>query len=161
VNRVTSSVRHRVLDPAGLLNALTTTATMGVTWPEPISQQHPTDNDQHVDDRDEDPPGAPRGEPVDQHPDRTEQNNDEPQPQEVPRQGRPRPSWPTATTGTAGAVILPLRPPDRMIPAPLNAHTRTVHDHVKRGSHRSGPERGRPERVRGLRILNAGSYWGS
>jgi hypothetical protein len=27
---------------------------MGLTWPEPISEQHPTDNDQQVDDRDED-----------------------------------------------------------------------------------------------------------
>jgi hypothetical protein len=135
---------------------------MGVTWPKAISQQHPTGNDQQVDDRDEDPPGAPGGEPVDQRPKRTEQNNDEPQPQEVPRQGRPRPSWPPATTGTAGsAAILPLRLPDRMIPARLNAHTETVHDHVKRGSHRSGPERRRPERVRGLRVLNAWSYWGS
>jgi hypothetical protein len=53
---------------------------MGVTWPEPFSEPHPADNDQQVDDRDEDPPGAARGEQVDQHPERNEQNNDEPQP---------------------------------------------------------------------------------
>jgi hypothetical protein len=104
---------------------------MGVTWPEPISEPHPTDNDQQVDDRDDDPPGAARGEQVDQRPERTEQNNDEPQPQEVPPQGRPRPSWPAATTGTAGTVIAPLRPPDWMIAAWVNTHTSTVHDHVK------------------------------
>jgi hypothetical protein len=103
---------------------------MGVTWPEPISEHHPTDNDQQVDDRDEDPPGAAHGEPVDQHPERTEQNNDEPQSQEVPRQGRPRSPRPAAATGTAGTpVIMPWRPRDWLITAWVNGHTGTVAEH--------------------------------
>jgi hypothetical protein len=122
-----------ILGPASPLHAPTTTAAaMRVTWPEPISKQHPTDNDQQVDDRDEDPAGAARGGPVDQHPERTEHNNDEPQPQEVPRQGRPRSSWPAAATGTAGTfVIVPLRPPGGLIAARLNAHTSTVDESVE------------------------------
>ena len=101
---------------------------MGVTWPEPIGEHHPTDNDQQVDDRDEDPPGAARGEPVDQHPERTEQDNDEPQSQEVPRQGRSRSPRPAA--GTAGTpVVMWRRARDRLITAWVNGHTGTVEEH--------------------------------